>query len=394
LNILYIWDSDYPWDVRVEKICKSLFKYGYNVHIAARNLKRLPTYEKVEGLHIHRLKTLKHDLLNSAASFPIFFSPVWKSFLNTLIHNNDIEIIIVRDLPMSAAGILAGRKKQIPVIFDMAENYVAMLRCIWKRRKYEGFNFIVRNPYIAKYVERYVLKNVEHIFVVVEETRDKVLQEGVSSEKITIIRNTPPLEVFDNHKIQLNNNLKLIKERFSAIYTGGIQLGRGIHVVLDAIPEIIKEIADFLFVIIGDGYATEYFKKIITSRNLQDHVLWLGWVDHKNIYDYIRVSKIGLIPHLVTEHVNTTIPNKLFDYMGFSLPVVATEATPIIRILREEKCGVTYKDRDTKDLLRALLEIYNNISNFGNNGARAVRFKYNWGMDEKRLLIALENIKL
>ena len=45
-KIVYIWDGDYPWDIRVEKICLSLVNAGYEVHIAARNLEQKVDYEE------------------------------------------------------------------------------------------------------------------------------------------------------------------------------------------------------------------------------------------------------------------------------------------------------------------------------------------------------------
>jgi hypothetical protein len=239
MQILYIWDADYPWDVRVEKICQSLHKHGYGVHIAARNLKRLPLYENIEGLHVHRLKTWKNKKLNYLLSFPAFFSPIWRGFLDSIIRQNKIDLIIVRDLPIAIAGIWAGKRNGIPVIFDMAEDYVAMIRDIWRARKYQGLNLIVRNPYLAKFVEKYTFKKADHILVVVEEAKNVVLSSGDYIKKITIVGNTPPLDSFEDHYTsEMNSNLKLIKSRYSAIYTGGIQMGRGIQTVLEAIPEI------------------------------------------------------------------------------------------------------------------------------------------------------------
>ncbi len=389
-RILYIWDADYPWDVRVEKICTTLARNGYMVHIAARNLKRYPEYEIENGLIIHRIKTWKNETMNYFLSFPAFFSPIWKRFLDRIIKENNIGLIIVRDLPMAIAGIWAGNRHRVPVLFDMAEDYVAMIWDIWRVRKFRGLNFLVRNPHLAKLVERYVLKKSEHIFVVVEEAKDLVVKRGVSPGKVTIIGNTLPLEFFDVSRSVPSAILDKIRDRYSAIYTGGIQMGRGIQVVFDAIPEIIKDIPDFLFVIVGDGYATDILKKMMLDKNVQDHVLWVGWMEHNKIFDYIRSCKLGIIPHFVTDHVNTTIPNKIFEYMGFGLPVVASDAEPMKRILDEEGCGVTFKSGDIKDLTRAIIKVKKSENLLGKCGIRAVQDKYNWGEDTKRLLLVIE----
>lgn len=387
MNILYIWDADYPWDVRVEKICRSLISAGHEVHIASRNLKRKPTYDKDQGLHIHRMSTWKNDKLNYGFSFPAFFSPFWKQLIDSIIIRHAVDLIIVRDLPMAPAAIMAGKRHDIPVVFDMAEDYVAMVLDIWRARKYQGLNLIVRNPYLAKLVEKYSFKNADYIFVVVEEAKGIVAKGGGDIQHTSIVGNTPSLDIFhDYDEVETPDMLNIIKKHFSVIYTGGIGMGRGIQTVIDAIPHLIDTIPDFLFVIVGAGYYVEKLKEKVDDLGVQKHVMWIGWVEHDIMYNYIKESKVGLIPHFVSDHVNTTIPNKIFDYMGFGLPIVATDAVPLKRIIEEEKCGVCFKSGDAKDLVKAILYLYQSGDGLGNNGSNAVKNKYNWKKDETRLL--------
>jgi len=393
MRILYIWDADYPWDVRVEKICMSLKENGHEVHIAARNLKKLSEYENINGLYIHRLKNWKNNKVNYALSFPAFFSPIWKRFLDSIIHNNEIDLIVVRDLPMAIAGIWAGKRNNIPVIFDMAEDYISMLWDIWEDGKFQGVNLLVRNPYLARFVEKYTFQKTDHILVVVEEAKNLLLKAGVPKNKITIVSNTPSLDFFNsNNLLTLNKDLRIINRRYSAIYTGGIQMGRGIQTVLESIPRIIKKIPDFLFVVVGDGYASDYFKKYIKVKKLQEYVLWVGWVEHKKIIDYIKASKFGLIPHIISNHVNTTIPNKIFDYMGIGLPVISSNAIPLKRILKDEQCGITYSSGDIDELAKAIIHMHKSNFAYGRNGKEAVKKKYNWESDSVRLLKTVNSL--
>ncbi|MCW8854865.1 MAG: glycosyltransferase family 4 protein [Gammaproteobacteria bacterium] len=393
MNVLYIWDADYPWDIRVEKICEALKNEGHDVHIASRNLKKNEVYEEINGVKIHRIKSWRNDKLNYFMSFPLFFSPVWKVFLDKIINKHKVDIVIVRDLPMAIAGIWAGKRFGIPVIFDMAEDYVSMIRDIWKLRKYQGLNLIVRNPYLAKYVERYSFEHMDHVLVVIEDAVRVVTNGGGESNKVTIVSNTPRLSDFKDDLNFTSNNIDIINKHFSLIYTGGIQMGRGIHTVLDAIPDIVLEIPDFLFVIVGDGYAREKLKKMVTDKGLDEYVLWVGWVDHSELFSYIKACNIGIIPHLVTEHVETTIPNKIFDYMGCGIPVISSDATPMKTILDSEKCGITFKGGDSKDVVRAISELYKSTFDYGSNGKRAIKERYNWDKDVEKLLGVINKYK-
>jgi len=42
MRILKIYDGDYPWDVRVEKVAETLIAAGHSVRLLCRNRRRQP----------------------------------------------------------------------------------------------------------------------------------------------------------------------------------------------------------------------------------------------------------------------------------------------------------------------------------------------------------------
>ena len=303
-----------------------------------------------------------------------------------------MDVIIVRDLPMAVAGVWAGDKYKLPVIFDMAEDYCAMLREIWKNRKYNGFNLVVRNPYFAKWIENYVIHRFEHIFVVVEEAKDLVKKMGVKTEKISVVGNTPVLRELQFSGSSNPSDIDDLMERYSAIYTGGITPDRGLSVVVEAIPKIISEIKDFLFVIVGRGFEIENLKRQIGKNGLEAYVKWVGWVQHDLLYEYIKASKIGIIPHHVTDHINTTIPNKIYDYMACGIPIIASDAVPMKRILSEERCGKAFKSGNANSLAEAMIDIHHDPGTMGECGKAAILEKYNWERDAEAMIDVVKSI--
>lgn len=385
MRILYIWDSDYPWDIRVEKICDSLTQDGHQLHIAARNLKCRPKYEYYKELHIHRLHAFKMEKLNYAYSFPLFFSPVWLRFIHKIICRHNIDLVIVRDLPLAITGIWAAKMSGVPIVFDMAEDYVALNKAIWDSGKNKGVNYILRHPFLSKLIERYVFKRCNHILVVVEETKEMVLKRGVCDRNVTVVSNTPIIDKKSVPPTRENQVIQRIRSKKSAIYVGGLQKGRGIHIVIEALPEIIREIPDFLFVVVGDGYAAAYLKELVHTKGMEKHVFFAGWIDHNRLADYIGASRIGVIPHIVNEHKNTTVPNKLFDYMQYALPVIASDAKPLERIINHEKCGLVFENKNAHSLAQAVISIINSDNTYGENGIKAVQSRYNWKHDSEQL---------
>jgi glycosyltransferase involved in cell wall biosynthesis len=269
----------------------------------------------------------------------------------------------------------------------MAEDYVALVRDIWHKRKFQGLNLLVRNPYLAKLVEHYTFKHIDQIMVVVEEAGDVVIRGGGGTDKVTLVGNTPDLNSISGPEgAEPDETLEKLRNHYSVIYTGGIQLGRGLQVVFEAIPEILRHIPDFKFVVVGDGYASETLQAMMREMGIDQHVFWLGWVPHTQLPRYLKACRVGVVPHYTSDHVNTTIPNKIFDYMGCGLPVLASDAKPMMRILEQEMCGRTFASGDASQLAKTLLGMRGREEEFAANGRRAVLEKYNWREDSKRLL--------
>src|SRR5437773_9617896 len=79
LNICKVWDADYPWDVRVEKVASTLTSRGCSVHLAARNTSRLPILEHRPEATVRRLRpwTWLPEAADTMAMFPVFANPRW-----------------------------------------------------------------------------------------------------------------------------------------------------------------------------------------------------------------------------------------------------------------------------------------------------------------------------
>src|SRR5690349_18855709 len=103
LRICKVWDSEYPWDVRAEKVATALTEAGHEVHLVARNRDRRRMNERLSEAEVHRLKpwTFLGSRLDSATSFPAFFNPRWIRAILASARNTRADLILVRDLPLA-----------------------------------------------------------------------------------------------------------------------------------------------------------------------------------------------------------------------------------------------------------------------------------------------------
>ena len=139
--------------------------------------------------------------------------------------------------------------------------------------------------------------------------------------------------------------------------------------------------------IIGVGAALSYYKEMTRKLRLDDHVNFLGWCSSSVVNEYFEKSDIGLLSYHFCSHWNSTIPNKLFDYMVYGMPVLATSIIPIKRIIQEVNCGLVFDDYDSAGFSDCLEKMQDTKlrQQFCENGYRAIKEKYYWEKDVARM---------
>lgn len=396
MKALFVWDSDYPWDIRVSKICRTLIENGKEVHLICRNKRRKPLEELFEGIHIHRVSFLTENFgqLNDIYGFPLFFSPIWLSRINNVARCHAVDLIIVRDLPMAPSALLVGKLRKIPVILDMAECYPELIRLIWKFEPFKIANIAVRNPFLADIIEHFVINSVDHIWVMIEESRSRLISKGISSEKISIVSNTPVYERFKKTTQTFPGTLKHNKDKLILLYVGFVNYSRGLDTVIESLPFLLRKHINILCVIIGTGSAERTLKDKVKELGIEDNVAFEGWIDNKLIPEYVASSDICLVPHHKCSHWDNTIPNKLFDYMAAGKPVVASDVAPIERVVSKIKCGLIFKSGNAENLAKQLsiLTDQNLRQEMGKKGMKAVEEEYNWDKDSTVMLRSLQKV--
>jgi len=120
----------------------------------------------------------------------------------------------------------------------------------------------------------------------------------------------------------------------------------------------------------------------------------MGRLPFSKVQSIMDEVHIGLIPHYATAAWNSTIPNKLFDYMLLGLPVIVSDAKPTARIVQAEGCGEVFQDRSPFDLARCIraLEPSQLRHQMGTAGRAAVQKRYNWGHDASVLLRSIASV--
>lgn len=145
---------------------------------------------------------------------------------------------------------------------------------------------------------------------------------------------------------------------------------KGQHVLLQAIPEILKRRPDAYFLIAGDetagasGYK-EYLKELCRTLNIGRSVKFLPFME--DVPRLMVALDVFVLPSF-----SETYGLVVLEAMAMQIPVIATEAGGVPELVKHGKTGMLIKPNDVVAITRALQRILGN-EKLRNSFGRAAR---------------------
>jgi glycosyltransferase involved in cell wall biosynthesis len=382
MKILMVLDRDFPPDIRVEHEINSLTDAGHQVHLACFDRKNAPKQEKWNKAIIHRkpISNFFHKTSVGCLKFPFYFN-FWRSFISELHQEYQFDAIHIHDLPLAQIGAEFKEKHGLQFVLDLHENWPALLTISTHVQGPLG-KLLSSDKQWRKY-EQKMAQAADSIIVVVEESESRISEFVEDPSKIYVVSNTPVLSELEN----LRKEITTASDELILFYGGGINKHRGLQQVIKALA--LRKALPVKAWIVGDGSYLDELRNLSKKLEVEDKVVFWGWKSLDEMTDLMLKSHILLIPHFVSEHTESTIPHKLFQYMLTGKPILATDCTPIKRILNETNSGFIYDYNTPGHLAEQISVIYDKWAKGDElvmEGVQPVLDKYNWAHDEKVLL--------
>jgi glycosyltransferase involved in cell wall biosynthesis len=152
------------------------------------------------------------------------------------------------------------------------------------------------------------------------------------------------------------------KQKFIISYIGAVSLNKVDIMPVFRAAELLKENAEVMFVIAGEGDDRDQLIDQAESLGLSN-VCFPGWVNKYQINYLLRNSKFGLVPLNNREDYIAAIPNKPIEYLANSLPILSSLNGELSELLSKESVGYSYNSGESLvELVDKLDEsTYNNL---------------------------------
>jgi glycosyltransferase involved in cell wall biosynthesis len=154
---------------------------------------------------------------------------------------------------------------------------------------------------------------------------------------------------------------------------------QGVQLVLAAIPEIIKHIPDFKFIIIGDGQYKVALTALARELNVASYCDFKGKIDsHVELENEIAKSCVAIAPYVKKLDTWTYYadPGKVKTYLACGVPVLLSSIPWNAAEIAERGCGRIISE-NPEDIARQAVFLMNYSSN---QTARdqAIRYSQNY----------------
>lgn len=237
---------------------------------------------------------------------------------------------------------------------------------------------------VAKAIDLYERSAARRLDCVVAATpaiRERFARHGI---RALDVNNFPMLG-------ELDANIPWSEKAMEVCYVGGIASTRGIRQVVDAMASS----GSGARLNLAGGFPEKEVRAEVEKKPGWPKVNEFGFLSRAQVRDMLARSVAGLVTFLPEpNHINAQ-PNKMFEYMSAGLPVIASNFPLWREIIEGNDCGICVDPLDPKAIAAAIDELAGNpdkARRMGENGRRAVEQRYNWAVEEKKLLALYEKL--
>jgi len=386
-TILMILNQAFP-DIRVQQEYDALVSAGYRVIIVTRmGITQLD--ENYELLPVVVSQGKFEAYINC-----FFKGNPWltRRILDELLNIGvtDIDAVHVHDLFWAITGFDLSQKFNAKFVIDFHENYPAMLQHFNESNKKNGIKKTFRNQFfdnvllsykrLIRYEQR-MLSKCDAYIVVVDEAHDRLNEINPMKHGI-VVSNTKDPDIIPFIDIPKEEKIRLV-------YVGTIQDLRGLDTAVKAMSYLPQDKYELTIVGFKEGCLVKKRLVAITQSHSLKNVHLVNFTQDEQILDqYISNAHIGIIPHMDCKLCQTTVPHKLFIYMAMGKPVLVSDVKPLKRLVENKQFGAVFKAGSEKDFANEVIKMTddNLLTSMGMKARELVETKYNWSLDEERLV--------
>lgn len=383
-RVLHVLDHSIPlhsgYTFRTAALLREQRALGWETfHLTSpKQGKTIASVEDVDGLRFYRTPSATGFLADLPIGRELALMQQLETRLEEVAREVRPDILHAHSPVLNALpAIKVARRLGIPVVYE--------IRAFWEDAAVDhGSTTEGSLRYRAtRALETRAIRQVDHVFTICEGLRADIVARGIPASKVTVIPNAVDIASFQLARPpdpQLQEKWGLTGKTVVG-FIGSFYAYEGLDLLLDALPELIRQRPDVRLLLVGGGPQEANLRQQAERLGLGDHVIFTGRVPHQDVgryYDLINVLAYPRHPMRLTELVT---PLKPLEAMAQGQLFVASDVGGHKELIEHGKTGILFKAGDCKALSEALLGLLNDCQRWPElkaNGRHFVEVVRNW----------------
>ncbi|MHA1130424.1 MAG: glycosyltransferase family 4 protein [Candidatus Helarchaeota archaeon] len=375
------YPSAYGSGVHAFELSQELTQLGHEIHIITKGEPFEKNYEVLKGIHVHRiLRGIKIPYY-----FPTNALLLWR-FGSRIAKNLDLDIIIGHGFE---SGLFIKMRKVTPFLYKAAGTIG-----VQQFRKYVDWRDLIGRLYfpILGHIEGAAI-NYSNLTIAISDAikRELIATYSVSKDKIIRIYNGVNPQRFKPSRI---NSLKIdlnLTKRKVILFAGRLSPIKAPHLLVQAIPGIVREIPNAIFLFLGDGPLRSYLRYYVRKFRIENYVKFLGFVPNSIMPKYYSMADLCVIPSLYEPFGLVAL-----ESLASGTPILSSNIGGLAEIhqfLQNFPILKTVTPQNIREVVVNLMAAPAKLERLGAFGRAMACKKFSWRKCAKKTLKVIQKIK-
>ncbi len=365
------WESNYSIPAGgisyvVDELSKTLASKGHEVHVFTRIGPNQPLYQEINGVHYHRCPfAFNHNLvweMNNMCKSMVHFFFETEGFIGPfdIVHGHDWHVVNALD-ELKKAG-----KK---IVFTLHSTQYGR-----DGNKFNGG--IAQDIHNLEWYGTYIANLVT---VCTNTMKDEIKWLFRLPEwKVRVVYNAIDYHKFDGFIDPWND----VKKWWGIgvydpviLFVGRMTYQKGVDMLVEAIPDVLKDFPNAKFVFIGDGYMKSHVENRCRELGVGHAVRFTGYISEEDKIKWLKACDMVVVPSR-----NEPFGVVVLEAWAAGKPVIATHGTGAGELVWHDVTGLrVYQNPNSIAWgIKTLLADPDKARWLGKNGRYAVEKVFNW----------------
>jgi len=224
---------------------------------------------------------------------------------------------------------------------------------------------------VYEFIDAWLLRRFDAVVAVSDVIAEDARRAGIPAAKITTINNGIDLVPFASATPTLAEEIKK-GDRLLVGTAGRLVSQKGMDYFLRAAREVLNEMPEALFAVVGDGPDREKLERLTQELGIERHVVFTGSrADMPHVYASFDV--------FVLASLDEGLPMAVLEALASNRAVVATQVGAVPKVIVSGQTGMLVKAADVPGLADAILVLLRNPelrARLGRNGSALVHKQF------------------